>query len=45
MPEVGYNPTNTYLPPRLTRPIPTDDVRKDSLMTKVKDWTNKTIAR
>jgi Fe-S-cluster-containing dehydrogenase component len=46
MPEVGYNPTNTYLPPRLTRPIPTDDVRKEGgLSSKVKEWANKTVVR
>ena len=45
MPELGYSPTNQYLPPRLTRPIPTDDVKKTSLVSSVKEWANKTIAR
>lgn len=45
MPEMGYNPTNQYLPPRLTRPVPTDDVKKTSLISSVKEWTNKAIAR
>ncbi|MEZ5449440.1 MAG: hypothetical protein R3E89_10800 [Thiolinea sp.] len=45
MPELGYNPTNQYLPPRLTRPVPTDDVKKKSLVSSVKDWVNKAIAR
>lgn len=45
MPELGYSPTNQYLPPRLTRPIPTDDVKKTSLVSSVKEWANKAIAR
>jgi len=28
MPELGYRPTNQYLPPRTTRPVPTDDLRE-----------------
>ncbi len=45
MPELGYNPTNRYLPPRLSTPIPTDDVRRPGLAGKVKEWVNKAVAR
>ena len=45
MPELGYKPVNTYLPPRVTRPIPTDDVRANTLISSVKDWVNKMVAR
>ncbi|AKJ96202.1 MULTISPECIES: 4Fe-4S dicluster domain-containing protein [Thioalkalivibrio] len=45
MPELGYKPVNTYLPPRITRSIPTDDVRANTLITSVKDWVNKMVAR
>lgn len=45
MPELGYNPTNRYLPPRVTRLIPTDDVSKKSLISSVKEWVNKAITR
>jgi Fe-S-cluster-containing dehydrogenase component len=45
MPELGYSPTNRYLPPRVTRPIPIHDVKKKSLISSVKEWVNQTIAR
>ena len=45
MPELGYKPTNTYLPPRVTRPVPTDDVRRKSLISSVKEWVNQAIVR
>lgn len=45
MPELGYEPTNTYLPPRSAPAVPTADVRRGSLMSSVKDWVNKAIAR
>ncbi len=45
MSELGYNPTNRYLPPRQSRPVPTDDVKKISLISSVKEWVNKAIAR
>ncbi len=45
MPEVGYNPTNHYLPPRITQPVPTDDVKSKSLISSVKDWVNKSVTR
>jgi Fe-S-cluster-containing dehydrogenase component len=45
MPELGYEPTNQYLPPRSSRPIPTDDLPKPSARDKVKEWTNKVVNR
>lgn len=45
MPELGYSPTNRYLPPRVTRPIPTHDVKKKSLISSVKEWVNQAITR
>lgn len=46
MPELGYNPVNHYLPPRVTRPVPTDDVRQgDGLLGKVKEWANRMVTR
>lgn len=45
MPELGYEPTNQYLPPRATRPIPVDDLPKPSAGDKVKDWVNKVVQR
>ncbi len=43
MPELGYQPTNHYLPPRPTRPIDTSAEKQTSLMHKVKEWVNKLI--
>jgi hypothetical protein len=45
MPELGYNPTNHYLPPRITKPVPVDDVKKPGVASTVKQWVNKAIAR
>jgi hypothetical protein len=45
MPELGYSPTNRYLPPRVTRLIPTEDVSKKSLISSVKEWVNKMVER
>ncbi|ALG67939.1 4Fe-4S dicluster domain-containing protein [Beggiatoa leptomitoformis] len=44
MPEMGYQPTNHYLPPRQRKPIATDDVQQ-SLLNTVKTWINKAIIR
>lgn len=43
MPELGYNPVNTYLPPRNKPVVQTYDV--ESLGDKVKGWVNKVIFR
>ncbi|MFC6671049.1 4Fe-4S dicluster domain-containing protein [Marinobacterium aestuariivivens] len=44
MPELGYNPVNTYLPPRNKKVVETYDV-KPSLGKTMKKWVNKVIAR
>ncbi|MCG5536435.1 4Fe-4S dicluster domain-containing protein [Ectothiorhodospira mobilis] len=38
LPELGYRPTNTYLPPRTAPPVPTDDVRRAQPVTGVEAW-------
>ncbi|TQV67742.1 4Fe-4S dicluster domain-containing protein [Exilibacterium tricleocarpae] len=43
MPELGYRPTNKYLPPRSGKAVAA--VKKNSLLTSVKDWVNKVISR
>lgn len=43
MPELGYSPTNMYLPPRAVKNEPV--VEKESLISKVKDWVNRSVAR
>ncbi len=45
MPELGYQPSNTYLPPRLAPVIPIDDVRAHTPIQQVSDWCNQAIAR
>ena len=53
MPELGYKPTNTYLPPREVKPSPAHDaqVKVDftsedtkTVMTKILGWVNRIIA-
>ena len=43
MPELGYNPVNTYLPPR-NKPV-VEQYQPVSLKDTVKGWVNKVIAR
>lgn len=44
MNELGYNPTNQYLPPRLANNIAIEKKQKN-LISQVKDWTNEIISR
>ena len=44
MPELGYNPTNTYLPPRKKEAMPVMDTTPP-LLSSIKKWTNKLISR
>ena len=44
MPELGYSPVNTYLPPREARAVPAYD-KGASLVDRVKHWVNESIAR
>jgi len=43
MPELGYNPVNTYLPPRNKPAVEVHEV--SSIKQSVKTWVNKMIAR
>ena len=45
MPELGYSPTNHYLPPRIMKPQQTAETPKKSLISSVKDWVNQSVAR
>lgn len=45
MPELNYNPTNHYLPPRTRAAVPTNDLGRPSLARKVKEWVNRVIER
>lgn len=45
MPELGYNPTNKYLPPRPKNNVKAMKVDKGSLTDTVKEWVTKVIAR
>ena len=45
MPEMGYNPTNKYLPPRPVKSVPTSDADRPSLKDKIKEWVNQPISR
>ena len=45
MPELGYNPTNAYLPPRNKPVVETYEVPKSSVLGSLKGWANKVIAR
>ena len=44
MPELGYEPTNKYLPPRARQTVPVADVEAQPT-TGLKAWVNKMIAR
>jgi sulfite dehydrogenase (quinone) subunit SoeB len=46
LPELGYNPTNHYLPPRKHKPIPTGQVPGSSGMTgKLRQFVNRLVKR
>ena len=45
MPELGYRPTNKYLPPRVGRKVEAMKVKDEAPVTSVKQWVNKLIAR
>lgn len=45
MPELGYQPTNKYLPPREKPAVQTMEVDKPSTGSAIKQWVNKMIAR
>jgi hypothetical protein len=45
MPELGYNPTNHYLPPRKAPPIPTENMGKPGFKERLKNFTNKIVKR
>jgi Fe-S-cluster-containing dehydrogenase component len=46
MPELGYNPTNHYLPPRKHKPIPTNmGADKAGLAGKLKQFVNRMVKR
>lgn len=45
MPELGYRPVNTYLPPRQAPAVPQHETAKTPLREKIKEWANKAIAR
>ncbi|MEW5942404.1 MAG: 4Fe-4S dicluster domain-containing protein [Pseudomonadota bacterium] len=45
MPELGYSPTNRYLPPRETRAIPTEGLGKPGLKERLKGLVNKVVRR
>jgi hypothetical protein len=45
MPELGYNPTNSYLPPRNKPVVEVYEVPKSSVIDSIKGWANKVIAR
>jgi Fe-S-cluster-containing dehydrogenase component len=44
MPELGYKPLNTYLPPRAVRQEKQHD-RMPSLVERVKEWVNRAVMR
>ena len=44
MPDLGYKPVNTYLPPRNKQNIPTYK-NETNPIEKVKDWVNRLVAR
>jgi Fe-S-cluster-containing dehydrogenase component len=44
MPELGYRPVNRYLPPRAPRDVPAYE-RGESLVERVKQWVNRSVAR
>lgn len=45
MPELGYNPTNHYLPVRKAKPIPTDSLGKVGFKDRLKGIANKIVKR
>lgn len=45
MPELGYKPTNRYLPPRETAQVPAMAKTKQPALSKLKKWANRVIAR
>ena len=45
MPELGYAPTNKYLPPRAAPQVPTHATSTSSSDAGIKGWINKMIAR
>jgi Fe-S-cluster-containing dehydrogenase component len=45
MPEMGYSPTNKYLPPRRVSPIPIDDVRGQGEKNPVQAWLDRQSAK
>lgn len=45
MPELGYQPTNRYLPPRDHSVVPKMDKNTLPSLSKLKKWANKVIAR
>lgn len=45
MPEMGYKPTNKYLPPRQKRTVDTSDVARGGVRDKLKAWVNRVVAR
>ena len=45
MPELGYNPTNQYLPPRTAKPIPIDGLGKPGFKEKLKGLVNRVVKR
>lgn len=45
MPELGYNPTNLYLPPRAAAEVAAHETKPANLLQKVKDWINRPVSR
>jgi len=45
MPELGYKPTNQYLPPRAQNAVPMADKTSLPALASLKKWANKVIAR
>jgi hypothetical protein len=45
MPELGYNPTNHYLPVRKATPISTDNMGKSGFKDRLKGIVNKVVKR
>lgn len=45
MPEMGYRPTNRYLPPRQKSAVPTMAKTGEPALSKLKKWANKVISR
>ncbi len=45
MPELGYKPTNQYLPPRKAKPIPTENMGNPGFKERLKNLANKMVRR